>query len=267
LSYVESTTRCRMCAIRHKAVCAALSTEEIQALNRISRRRVVPAGQTILGEGEAHTIFANLISGVVKLTKTLDDGRQHIIGLLFPPDFLGRAFRKDNPYFAEAATDVELCAFPAAGFERLLPEYPGLEHRLFQFTLTELDACQEWMLLLARKRAEERVASFLLMIAKRVPNIGCEGADESEEVRFQLPLSRAEISDCLGLTIETVSRQMTRLKAKGVIELINYREIAVPDVRALERAAYEATPQRAQRGPGIFSDPPPSPREPQRQLQ
>ncbi|MGO9543678.1 MAG: Crp/Fnr family transcriptional regulator [Rhodomicrobium sp.] len=244
MSYVESTTRCGTCAIRHRAICDALGADEIQSLNRISRRRTVAAGQTILGEGETHTIFANIVSGVVKLTKTLDDGRQHIIGLLFASDFLGRAFRKDNPYFAEAATEVELCVFPAAGFERLLPEHPGLEHRLFELTLTELDACQEWMLLLARKKAEERVASFLLMIAKRVPNMGCVHSEKPGEIRFQLPLSRSEISDCLGLTIETVSRQMTRLKTKGVIELVNYREIIIPDVRALREAAYEAPPEK-----------------------
>ncbi len=240
MSYVESTTRCGTCVIRHRAICDALSPSDIQALNRMSRRRTIRAGQMILGEGEAHTIFGNIVSGVVKLTKTLDDGRQHIIGLLFASDFLGRAFRKDNPYFAEAATDVELCVFPAANFEKLLADQPGLEHRLFQFTLSELDACQEWMLLLARKKAEERVASFLLMIAKRVPNMGCAHAGQPAEVRFQLPLSRSEISDCLGLTIETVSRQMTRLKTKGVIGLVNYREIVIPDLRALQEAAYEA---------------------------
>jgi CRP/FNR family transcriptional regulator, anaerobic regulatory protein len=239
LSYVEHAMRCTTCAIRHKAICDALSEEEIKALNRISRRRVVHAGQTILGEGDPNTIFGNIVSGVVKLTKTLDDGRQHIIGLLFASDFLGRAFRQDNPYYAEAATDVELCVFPAGGFEKLLPEHPGLEHRLFEFTLSELDACQEWMLLLARKKAEERVASFLLMIAKRVP--GMENRDGRQGIHFQLPLSRSEISDCLGLTIETVSRQMTRLKTKGVIELINYREVFIPDVAALQAAAYEAS--------------------------
>lgn len=240
MSYVENVTRCSTCTVRHRAICDALSASEIQALNRLSRKRTVPAGQTILGEGEARSIFANIVSGVVKLTKTLDDGRQHIIGLLFASDFLGRTFREDNPYFAEAATDVELCVFPTTGFERLLNEHPGLEHRLFQYTLTELDACQEWMLLLARKRAEERVASFLLMIAKRVPNVGCGSEENSNEVRFVLPLSRAEISDCLGLTIETVSRQITRLKTKGVIELMNYREIVIPDIRRLQQAAYDS---------------------------
>ncbi len=241
MSYVENGTRCGTCTVRHMAICDALSAEEIKGLSRISRRRAVPAGQTILGEGDSHTIFANIVSGVVKLTKTLDDGRQHIIGLLFPSDFLGRAFRKDNPYFAEAATDVELCVFPASGFEKLLPDNPGLEHRLFEYTLSELDACQEWMLLLARKKAEERVASFLLMLAKRVPSSACSQNGQNG-IHFQLPLSRSEISDCLGLTIETVSRQITRLKTKGVIELVNYREILIPDVRALQAAAYESSP-------------------------
>ncbi len=112
---------------------------------------------------------------------------------------------------------------------------------MFQFTLTELDACQEWMLLLARKKAEERVASFLLMIAKRVPNLGAAASEKENEVRFVLPLSRTEISDCLGLTIETVSRQITRLKTKGVIELMNYREILIPDIHRLQQVAYDST--------------------------
>lgn len=242
MSYVEDPTRCCTCSIRNKAICNALSADEIGALNRIARRRLVPAGRTILSEGDANSIFANIVSGVVKLTKTLDDGRQHIIGLLFESDFLGRTFREDNPYFAEAATDVELCVFPAAGFEKLLPHHPGLEHRLFQFTLTELDACQEWMLLLARKKAAERVASFLLMIARRVPSMKFPRAENTGGgIHFRLPLSRAEISDCLGLTIETVSRQITRLKTKGIIELVNYREILIPDVHALQEAAYDAS--------------------------
>ncbi len=245
MSYLENTTRCSTCPIRHRGICDALSEEELRGLNRISRRRTIPAAKMILGEGEPHTVYANIISGVVKLTKTLDDGRQHIIGMLFASDFLGRAFREDNPYFAEAATDVELCMFPASAFEKLLSEHPGLEHRLLQLTLSELDACQEWMLLLARKKAEERVASFLLMIAKRVSNAGCSYSRKSNEVRFQLPFSRAEISDCLGLTIETVSRQITRLKTRGAIELVNYREIVIPDVEILQQAAYEAPHVRA----------------------
>ncbi len=237
MSYMDHITRCNTCAIRHKAVCNALGPEEIAAINRIAHRRTIAAGQTFLGEGETTSFFANIVSGVVKLTKSLEDGRQHIIGLMFPSDFVGRAFRTDTPFFAEAATDVELCVFPSRNFERLLAQYPRLEHRLFELTLSELDACREWMLLLARKSAAEKVASFLLMIARRVPSIGCSHSEDHDQIRFLLPLSRADMADCLGLTIETVSRQITKLRTRGIIELVSNREIVVLDMHRLEEAA------------------------------
>jgi CRP/FNR family transcriptional regulator, anaerobic regulatory protein len=241
VSLMEKVTRCDSCAIRHRAVCEALDRSELMALNRISSRKLVQKGQTILSEGGERSLFANIVSGVVKLTKSLDDGRQHIVGLLFAPDFLGRAYRPDNPYFAEAATEVELCVFSAAGFERIMQAHPSLEQRLLQLTLSELDASHEWMLLLARKTAAEKVASFLLMLAKRAPNIGCSHSANEPSIRIDLPLSRAEIADCLGLTIETVSRQMTKLKTAKIIELLNYREIAVPDLTRLQQAAHCST--------------------------
>jgi len=229
--------RCEHCAIRHKAVCGALSDDELAALTRIARQRMVSTGQTILSDEEHAEFFANVVSGTIKLTKTLADGRQQIVGLQFPPDFLGRAYGPENSYFAEAASDVELCCFPKDAFERLLRDFPGLEHRLFEHTLSELDAAREWMLLLGRKTAEEKVASFLMMIAHRVPNIGCKHSDELNFVKFELPLTRADIADYLGLTIETVSRQFTRLRSQGVIEIANKREISVPDVDALANCA------------------------------
>lgn len=228
--------RCDSCAVRHKAICAVLSREELGGLNRIARARVVPAGQVISG-GADDIVFANIVSGVIKLTKTLADGRQQIVGLQFPPDFLGRTHGQPGTYFAEAATDVELCAFPSDGFKSMLKRYPDLEHRLFENTLDELDAAREWMLLLGRKTAQEKVASLLLMISRRVLDIGCAHSEDMNFAHFTLPLTRADIADYLGLTLETVSRQMTRLKTLGVIELIDNREISVPDLRALERVA------------------------------
>ena len=240
---VAPTHRCERCAIRHKAVCGALSDEELANISNIARQRFINAGQTIFSDEDHTEFFANIVAGTVKLSKTLADGRQQIVGLQFSPDFLGRAYGKENPFFAEAATDVELCCFPRDRFERLLKDYPSLEHRLFEHALGELDAAREWMLLLGRKSAEEKVASFLLMIAKRVPNIGCKHSDELNFVQFELPLTRADIADYLGLTIETVSRQFTRLRTQGVIEIANKREISVPDIDALEdRADQDSSP-------------------------
>jgi CRP/FNR family transcriptional regulator len=105
--------------------------------------------------------------------------------------------------------------------------------------LDELDAAREWMLLLGRKSAQEKVASLLLLVARRVPNIGCQHTPSMNFSRFALPLTRADVADHLGLTLETVSRQISRLKTRGVIELAENREIVVPDLGVLAAAAGE----------------------------
>jgi CRP/FNR family transcriptional regulator len=94
-------------------------------------------------------------------------------------------------------------------------------------TLRELDEARDWMVTLGRKTAAEKVASFLYLIASHT-----EPAETAEMV-FDLPLTRADIGDFLGLTIETVSRQMSRLKADGIIEISQYRHVSVPDMARL----------------------------------
>jgi CRP/FNR family transcriptional regulator len=228
--------RCRNCSVRDLAVCGAMNDDQITALNKIAHRRVIPAGHTIMSDQEPVSFFANIISGTVKLTKTTADGRQQIVGLLFPPDFLGRAFSRHNLYFAEAATDVEICVFPNDRFEALVADYPELQHRLFAKTLDELDAAREWMLLLGRKTAEEKVASMLLILAARAKRMQCEDV-ASTAISFEVPLTRADLADHLGLTIETVSRQMTRLRAMRVITVVNSRLVTINDMPRLAALA------------------------------
>lgn len=224
-------TRCLHCPVRHAAVCGALSDAELADITSIAHTRAVEPGQVIMSEEADVGFVANILSGVVKLTKTMADGREQIVGLQFPPDFLGRAYRSEAPYTAQALTPVELCTFPRARFDRFLAAHAGLEHRLFEATLDELDAARDWMLLLGRKSAREKVASFVMMIARRaVP-----AADGT--VTLDLPLSRADIADFVGLTIETVSRQLTRLRADGMIRLVGTRTVVVPDPRRLAEAA------------------------------
>ena len=228
---------CSTCAVRNRAVCGVLSDEEISRLNAIAHFKHFSAGSVILRDHDEPGYFANVVSGVVKLTKTLSDGRQQIVGLQFPSDFLGRPFRSRTPYFAEAASDVTLCTFERSQFERLVKETPGIERRLFEHTLDELDAAQEWMVLLGRKTAGEKVASFLLMVARRSSEVGCAAGDTLGIAKIELALSRSEIADYLGLTIETVSRQITSLKRRGVIVLEGTRTVVIPEIAKLERLA------------------------------
>jgi CRP/FNR family transcriptional regulator len=104
-------------------------------------------------------------------------------------------------------------------------------------TLDELDASHEWTLLLGRKNATERVATFLVMIARRAQDLGCQGAGEEDRAAFLLPLARADIADFLGLTTESVSRQITKMKRDGVIRLNGNREVEVPSVTDLMNLA------------------------------
>jgi CRP/FNR family transcriptional regulator len=233
----ENLLRCETCAVRRQAVCGVMDDVQIARLNQMARRRKLAQGQTIMSDAEKADFFANVISGTVKLTKTMPDGRQQIVGLLFPPDFVGRAYARNNPCFAEAATDVEICCFPHDAFEKLIEEFPELQARLFERTLDELDAAREWMLLLGRKTAEEKVASFLLMLARRTVLVSCLQKGDDKPCRFELPLTRADMADYLGLTIETVSRQLTRLKTRGLIRILDSRIVEVPNIDGLFAAA------------------------------
>ena len=111
---------------------------------------------------------ANILSGVVKLSKLTADGRQQIVGLQFAPDFIGRPFARQSDVTVEAATDVRVCSFPAHVLDAMVKQSPELEHRLHEQTLKELDEAREWMLTLGRKTASEKVASFLYLIATHI---------------------------------------------------------------------------------------------------
>jgi len=225
---------CQACEARHRGVCGALNSSQLQYLNTHSSRREVDSGTELVADAEAVNHYSNILSGVVKLTKILADGRQQIVGLQFAPDFLGRPFRSSSEINAESATKVQLCTFPTAVIDRMIEESPELKQRLLQQTLDELDEARGWMVTLGRKTAAEKVASFLYMIATHTdPTV-----DSSENVTFELPLTRADIADFLGLTIETVSRQITKLRKAGVIEVEHNRKVTVPD---LERLAHRAS--------------------------
>jgi CRP/FNR family transcriptional regulator len=222
---------CRACEARHGGMCGAMTPQQLTELNKYTNRKKIHPGAELYGQGESIVSYANIMKGVVKLTKVMPDGRQQIVGLQFAPDFIGRPFAVENALSAEAATDLEICAMPKAALDRMVKNAPDLAHRLHNQALSELDEARDWMLTLGRKTAQEKVASFLYLIAT---NFDPEGGDEAT---FDLPLSRADIADFLGLTIETVSRQMTKLRGEGVIQVENNRHVIVPDMERLSDVA------------------------------
>lgn len=228
-----SASACAQCQVRSHAICADLDGAELDALNRAGRRVTLRAGQTVMWEGDDSTIVANVIEGTLKLSTSTGDGREQIVGVVYPSDFIGRPFGARTPHSVTALTDARLCLFPRGAFDGFAREHPQLEHRLLQRTLDDLDRTRAWMLLLGRKTAREKVASFLIDMTRRLDPDG-------DGVQIDLPLSRQQMADILGLTIETVSRQMTEMKRMGVIDLVGRRGVCVLDEDRLEAMAEAA---------------------------
>ena len=228
--------RCDICAARLSRALQHAVRRAARQAQRHGRRRTVAPNNYIFRDGDEALYFASILSGVVKLIKTTADGEQHIIGLMYGQDFLGHTFSKHHRFSAAAATEVELCTFPRAPFTRLLDDYPAMERWLFEFTVRELDLCRDWTLTLGRKSSYERVASLLLMIARRARSTG-HAPLPPNSAQFELPLTRAELADYLGLTLETVSRMIGKLKRKGLIELRSTREVIVPGIEELAAVA------------------------------
>ncbi|MDF2141372.1 Crp/Fnr family transcriptional regulator [Paenirhodobacter sp. CAU 1674] len=223
--------QCGDCPIRHRAVCARCETDEIEQLEEIKYYRSFEAGQTVIWAGDKMDFVASVVTGIATLTQTLEDGRTQMVGLLLPSDFVGRPGRESAAYNVTATTDILMCCFRRKPFEEMMERTPHIAQRLLQMTLDELDAAREWMLLLGRKTAREKIASLLSIVARRDASIKLRSA--TGRMTFDLPLTREAMADYLGLTLETVSRQISALKRDGVIELEGKRHVTVPDMDRL----------------------------------
>ncbi|MBA4491422.1 transcriptional regulator FnrL [Paracoccus sp. S1E-3] len=227
----QVTLSCDDCPIRYRAVCANCEAGDLERLEAAKYDRSYQAGQVIVWAGERMDFVASMVSGVASLTQALEDGRTQMVGLLLPSDFLGRPGRETAPYTVTAVTDVSLCCFRRKPFEEMMAHNPRLPARLLEMTLDELDAAREWLMLLGRKSAREKIASFLSILARREASLRHERP--SGEIELTLPLTREAMADYLGLTLETVSRQMSALKRDKLIELRGKRGVVLVDYELL----------------------------------
>ncbi|MDF2603968.1 Crp/Fnr family transcriptional regulator [Sphingomonas sp.] len=219
--------RCAACAARDTTVCASFADRELTALHGIGRRRVLKAGQVLIWAGDPAAVCANLVSGVLKVVREDPGGRAQIVGLLFPGDFVGELFVEQARETVVALVDADLCLYPRRALEPVLAAQPGAEGLLLRRAMGTLAEARRWMLMLGRRHAPEKVAAFLLDMHRRL------GVGD----RVDLPMGRGAVGEVLGLTIETVSRQMTALKAAGLIALPGGRQVRLLDRAALARIA------------------------------
>ncbi|SDW60108.1 transcriptional regulator FnrL [Litoreibacter albidus] len=225
---IDSTTQtCSNCPIRPRAICSRCTGEELDELGKIKYYKTYSPGASVVLMGDPMTFVASVVSGVATLSRSMADGRMQMVGMLLPSDFIGRPGRDIASFDVTAVSELTLCHFHKRAFEKVTSSTPHVQERLVEIVLDELDATREWMLLLGRKTAREKIASFLLICARRL------GTQEGESLQMSLPLTRDAMSDYLGLTIETVSRQMAALKRDGVLVLEGTRKVTIPDLNRL----------------------------------
>jgi CRP/FNR family transcriptional regulator, anaerobic regulatory protein len=202
---------CSGCKVRLFAVCASLDDQEIKALERLARQRTVLARQPLVFAGDPADSVFTLTSGFLRLQSDLSDGRRQVIGFAAPGDFIGLGLNARYGFSADALTDVTVCGFDRLEFSNLAHKTPGLIERLHRSASHELSLAQEHMVLLGRRRAEERVALFLTSWRTKLQQIFGPSAT------LPLPMGRQDIADHLGLTIETVSRIISRLGREKIV--------------------------------------------------
>lgn len=203
---------------------------ELVRLHPYVVRKRLPAGEEILSQGVLNSSYVHVLDGTVKLTAELPDGSEQIVGLRFSGDFLGQRFAREVGFTAEAATDVEYCRVSKAAFDALADANTTVAHQMHQWVATELQETRELMLALTQRDARQRVAGLIYRIGHR--QTPC-----ASRTRIELPLSRAEMASYLGLTIETISRQLSALKRDGLIAIERKTLITVFDMGKLATAA------------------------------
>jgi CRP-like cAMP-binding protein len=203
--------------------------DDVRALQQLGTKLRVARGNTIFNEGDLAKNAYKVISGTVRVCKHMADGRRQIAQFAFPGDFLSFMETGEHSFTAEAVTDVVLCCYPQRQLDKLSLERPSIHDRFLTLMCQRLHELQNHLMVLGRQTAKERVASFLLMLFDRV------GFEEDDFM--DVPMSRQDIADYLGLTIETVCRTLSELKREGTVDIPDQRQLRLLEIDVLQSLA------------------------------
>ena len=205
--------RCSECNIRPYSFCRCLKEEKLKEFSKISSEKKFKNKENIfLQQDDAKNIY-NITEGNVKIYQLIDDGRIQIIGFLYPGDFFGSYKNGKYNYCAEAIGDARVCIFEQKKLDYYIENNMALAKELLNQTSHELTLAQDRMGVLGKLDATERLAKFLMNISEQRKRIGWQNNPLS------LPMTRQDIADYLGLTIETVSREVSKLKTSNVVKV------------------------------------------------
>lgn len=219
---------CATCPVRDRAACAALDEEQRGDLTRLGFHRRLKRGEILFHAGDGSDHCATLISGALKIAQVDAGGTEHILALVHPAGFVGELFAPVAHHDVVALTDSQLCVFPRRQYQEVVTRYPALGRALLRRSSEDLFESRALMALMTGRTAGQRVAGFLLAMANAASESPCHPAQQ-----FDLPVTRGEIASLLGLTIETVSRQLTRLEKDRVVRRKGTRGIELLDAARL----------------------------------
>jgi CRP/FNR family transcriptional regulator len=223
---------CATCPVRDRAACSALDEGGRGELARLGHHRSLRRGETLFASGEPSFACATLISGALKISSFAQNGTERILSLVHPSGFVGEMFAPVERHDVVALTDSHLCVFSTADYERAIERFPALGRALLRRSAEDLFETRSMIDLMSRRTSQQKVAGFILAMGRAASDSPCHPAP-----RYELPLSREEIAGVLGLTIETVSRQLTRLEKEGVIRRDGRRGLTLAKPAALEALA------------------------------
>lgn len=223
---------CGECTIRPITICRRLAPLTLANLRSLGSLQRLQPGQPMFHEGDRVKRVFMLASGFLKIYALLADGRRQVTGFMFPGDFLGISIDDEYAFTAEALSESELWWFSRTAFDAFVEQNPEVERELYRLAAHELAAAQQQMVVLGRKTAAERLASFFLMLLGRKERVSGRA-----ETGFDLPMNRLDIADYLGLTKETVSRMLALLRDRRLIRLEAQDRVEVLDRTGLEEMA------------------------------
>ncbi len=230
---------CGPCNLADVPHLAELPSDTLAALDSICRVRRFEAGQTLVYAGEEPDFVGCVRQGILRMQKTLHDGRQHIVGLLVEADMFGRVFDGPLSVDIEAAIDVEICTFQRAPFEALLLQSPELDRFVLLNTQNELDRARDWMVILANPRVKGRLAGFLMVLCTRFAKVDHLVQPGDGVLDVKIPISRTDLAHLLGTTPESISRAFHALAADGNIVVKTPNLIEILDLGAIAAEAGE----------------------------
>lgn len=216
--------RCDTCPVKDNAACAVLSVAERDAMAAAGQTRTLKRGEMLFAAGDDEAACATLVSGALKVTSFDADGNEQILSLVHPSGFIGELFSPFAYHDVVALTTSQLCTFARKDMEHAINSYPALAHALLRRSQEDLLATRSLLALTAHASAEARIAALLHDFASAASHTSCHIADI-----FELPLTRGEMANMLGLTIETVSRKLGELEETGAITRKGKRGIELAD--------------------------------------